>query len=150
VKKQKDLVELKYHPHPLFLCLAENNPKWLSEFGFREDKALAKLKFDYSDPLVELVPLVDRLLGEKLKWKEKDKEEFTFQHIFNNGTNQSKSLIRYATCFPRLRVLMFSIAVVALNINVSLEEQDILKGSWIAVTPVSYLSKVLLGKNSYP
>lgn len=84
--KSGDLIELKLTPHPITLVLADQSPRWPADFGFREDKILARLRVDFSDPLSELVPIVERILTRK----DKEKEEFSFQYLFNNGTTQGE------------------------------------------------------------
>mmetsp|Transcript_17832 Transcript_17832/g.45388 ORF Transcript_17832/g.45388 Transcript_17832/m.45388 type:complete len:758 (-) Transcript_17832:168-2441(-) len=112
--RSQDVIELKKFPQQLNLCLSDGTDQWAANFVPSHTDSYHVIKFDWSDPLLELLPTADRL------FKLRKGEHYTFQVMSSQSGRQS---------------------VQWLNANLSLEEQDVPVDSFVVVVPVSSLNK---------
>jgi PH domain len=112
--RSQDIIELKKFPQQLNLCLSDGSDQWVTSFMPTNTDSMHVIKFDWTDPLLEVLPTADRL------FKLRKGEHYTFQVM---RFQHSKKSVQW------------------LNANLSLEEQDVPVDGFVVVVPISSLSK---------
>src|SRR3989338_1508955 len=116
--RRDDIVEIKYVPRSVFFSVGELSDAWVQAF----DPAMGRAAFeemlvDYSDPLVEHINLLSRML------KIKKGEEYIFHHLEINDRGIKR--------------------LIPLNSNLSLDEQDITPANqYILLVPATSLMRI--------
>ncbi|MDP2438532.1 MAG: hypothetical protein Q8P67_22540 [archaeon] len=116
--KKDEIIEVKYVPKSAFFSVGELSDAWVQAFDPSMGRsAFEEMLVDYSDPLVETVSLLARML------KVKKGEEYIFHHLEINERG-----IKH---------------LVPLNCNLSLDDQDVSPSSpYILLVPAASLMKI--------
>jgi hypothetical protein len=130
--KDFDILELKRRPQLALFGLWSSlgdlgHPPWLLPPPFSETKVdeTVNLALDWSEPLKEVIPVFAELFPNGIK----KGEDYIFQHLWTeDGQSKRKWL----------------------NTNMSLEEQELVPGCLLLITPVSLFLRRPLGTIKHP